>query len=131
MVKTHVFNYKHNSQFLTFNNITVMFAGELLHSVRISKPRFIFCSERVQERMDQVAREVGFVKEIVTFGLPFSHKQTPFVNLLQHKSSSFQPLDVNDKDRTAAIMCSSWTTGLPKGVVLTQGNIPSVLRTSK
>jgi acyl-CoA synthetase (AMP-forming)/AMP-acid ligase II len=104
---------------------------ELLHSVKISKPRIIFCSEIVQERMDQVARGAGFVKEIVTFGLPFSHKQTPFVSFLQNKTSSFQPLDVNDKDHTAAIMCSSGTTGLPKGVMLTQENILSVLRTSK
>jgi len=108
-----------------------MSAGELLHSVKISKPRIIFCSEIVQERMDQVARGAGFVKEIVTFGLPFSHKQTPFVSFLQNKTSSFQPLDVNDKDHTAAIMCSSGTTGLPKGVMLTQENILSVLRTSK
>ena len=108
-----------------------MSAGELLHSVQISKPRIIFCSERVQESMDQVAREAGFVKEIVTFGLPFSHKQTPFISFLQHKSSTFQPLDMNDKDHTAAIMCSSGTTGLPKGVVLTQENILSVLRTAR
>jgi long-subunit acyl-CoA synthetase (AMP-forming) len=108
-----------------------MSAGELLHSVNISKPRIIFCSESVQERMDEVARETVFVKEIVTFGLPFSHKQTPFVNFLQRKSSSFQPLDVNDKDDSAAILSSSGTTGLPKGVVLTQENIMSVLRTSR
>jgi long-subunit acyl-CoA synthetase (AMP-forming) len=108
-----------------------MSAGELLHSVNISKPRIIFCSERVQERMDQVARETGFVKEIVTFGLPFSHKQTPFVSFLQHKSSSFQPQDINDKDDTAAILSSSGTTGLPKGVVLTQENVLSVFTTLK
>lgn len=108
-----------------------MSAGELLHSVNISKPRIIFCSESVQERMDQVARETGFVKEIVTFGLPFSHKQTPFVSFLQHKSSSFQPLDINDKDHTATILSSSGTTGLPKGVEITQENILSVFRTSK
>ena len=108
-----------------------MSAGELLHSVNISKPCIIFCSEGVLERVDQVAREAGFVKEIVTFGLPFSHKQTPFDSFLRHKSSGFQPLDVNDKDHSAAILCSSGTTGLPKGVVITQGNILSVLRTSK
>jgi long-subunit acyl-CoA synthetase (AMP-forming) len=108
-----------------------MSAGELLHGINISKPRIIFCSEGVQERMDQVAREVGFVKEIVTFGLPFTHKQTPFISFLQHKSSTFQPLDVNVKDRTAVILCSSGTTGLPKGVVLTQENVLCVLRTSK
>jgi len=108
-----------------------MFAGELLHSIKISKPRIVFCSEIVQERMEQVAREAGFMKEIVTFGLPFSHKHTPIVSFLQNKSSSFQPLDVNDKDHTAAILCSSGTTGLPKGVLLTQENILSVLRTSK
>ena len=108
-----------------------MSAGELLHAVKISKPRIIFCSETVQQHVEQVAREAGFVTEIVTFGLPFSHKQTPFVSFLQHKSSSFQPLDLNDKDHTALILCSSGTTGLPKGVVLTQENVLSVLRYAK
>jgi long-subunit acyl-CoA synthetase (AMP-forming) len=127
----YVFNYKNSSQLPQFLSHTIMIAGELLYSVRISKPRIIFCSERVLERMDQVAREAGFVQEIVTFGLPFSHKQTPFVSFLRHKSSSFQPLDVNDKDHTAAILSSSGTTGLPKGVVLTQGNFLSTFRNSK
>ena len=113
------------SQFLSH---TVMSAGELLHCIKISKPRIIFCSERVQELLDQVVQEAGFVKEIVTFGLPLSHKQTAFVSFLQHKSSSFQPLEVNDKNHTAVIMCSSGTTGLPKGVLITQDNILSIFR---
>ncbi|GFG35622.1 hypothetical protein Cfor_02545, partial [Coptotermes formosanus] len=103
---------------------------ELLHNVNISKPCIIFCSERVLECMDEVVRQARFVKEIVTFGLPLSHKQTPFVSFLQDKSCTFQPLDVNYKNRTAAIMCSSGTTGLPKGVMLTQENILCTLQYS-
>jgi len=122
----NISKYKSNLQLLYLLH-TIVFAGEMLHAMNVSKPRIIFCSERSLECVDEVSRQTRFLKEIVAFGLPMSHKHTPFVNFLRDKSCTFQPLDVNDKNLTAAILSSSGTTGLPKGVMLTQHNILSVL----
>jgi malonyl-CoA/methylmalonyl-CoA synthetase len=122
----NVRNHEHYVQALCFLH-TCVFAGELLHAVSVSKPRIIFCSEKAQECVDEVSRQVGFLKEIVTFGLPISHKHTPFISFLQNKSCSFQPLDFKDLNLTVAILSSSGTTGQPKGVMLTQLNIFTVL----
>lgn len=100
---------------------------EMLHVINISKPRIIFCSEKALAHVDEVSRQVGFLKEIVTFGLPMSHKHTPFVTFLRDKSCSFQPLDVHDMNLVAVILYSSGTTGLPKGVMLTQKNVVALL----
>jgi long-subunit acyl-CoA synthetase (AMP-forming) len=105
-----------------------MFAGEMLHVINISKPRIIFCSEKPLACVDEVSRRVGFVKEIVTFGFPMSHKHTPFVSLLRDKSCSFQPLDIRDENLVTTILCSSGTTGMPKAVMLTQKNILTTLQ---
>jgi long-subunit acyl-CoA synthetase (AMP-forming) len=104
-----------------------MFADEMLHVINITKPHIIFCSEKPLASVDEVSRQVGFLKEIVTFGSPASHKHTPFATFLRDKSCSFQPLDVRDTNLVASILCSSGTTGLPKGVMLTQKNILTVL----
>ena len=103
----------------------------MIHALNISKPSIIFCSERALEAVDKASREVGFVKEIVVLGHPMSHKHTPFSRFLEYKSSAFQPVDVDPKETITAILCSSGTTGLPKGVMLTQHNMLSVLQLMK
>ncbi|KAJ9580127.1 hypothetical protein L9F63_004200 [Diploptera punctata] len=104
---------------------------ELLHALNISKPSIIFCSEKALETVERASQDTEFVKEIVVFGHPMSHKQTPFNRFLQFKSSGFEPVDVDPMETITAILCSSGTTGLPKGVMLTQHNMLTVVRLMK
>lgn len=94
----------------------------------ISKPQIMFCSEQPLENIDKILCSVGFLKDIVVFGSPVSDKHIPFRSILWNKSNNFQPFDGDCKDLIAAILCSSGTTGLSKGVMLTHRNILHAFR---
>ncbi|PSN40352.1 Luciferin 4-monooxygenase [Blattella germanica] len=102
---------------------------ELIHSINISKPSIMFCSQKALKTVEEMSHKVEFLKEIIVFGQSNSHSHTSFNSLLQNKSTNFQPIDVDPKEFIAAILCSSGTTGLPKGVMLTQHNILTVFGT--
>lgn len=48
-----------------------------------------------------------------------------FLDMLE--SEEYIPPDINIEENVAAILCSSGTTGLPKGVMVTQKNILTLL----
>ncbi|XP_055700084.1 uncharacterized protein LOC129799858 [Phlebotomus papatasi] len=103
--------------------------NELNHALNLSKPKFIFASPYVIEKVAQVSKKNSFIRKVVVFGEDnFSLKGVQcskdfLANKRIPKSANFRAKPVNMKDNVALILCSSGTTGLPKGVQLTQYNI--------
>uniref|UniRef100_A0A182VPX3 Luciferin 4-monooxygenase n=1 Tax=Anopheles minimus TaxID=112268 RepID=A0A182VPX3_9DIPT len=103
---------------------------EFDHALNLSKPKILFVSPYSAERVMAVARKNRlFIKHIFLFGdeNPFGSEVTLYEDFLSQTSAinpySFQPKPTNVEQHVALIMCSSGTTGLPKGVQLTQRNI--------
>ncbi|ALC45981.1 CG6178 [Drosophila busckii] len=106
---------------------------EVDHAINLSHPKIIFASKMTVDLVAKVAKRNKFVKGIIA--LSGSSKNHPNVY-------SFTELMSNDKFKTPAdftsplankiedvalIVCSSGTTGLPKGVQLTQFNLLATL----
>ncbi|XP_053661541.1 uncharacterized protein LOC128710510 [Anopheles marshallii] len=103
---------------------------EFDHALNLSKPRILFLSPYSAERVIKVARKNRhFIKHIFLFGEenPFGSDVTLYDEFLSRTNAinpySFQIEPTNIEEHVALIMCSSGTTGLPKGVQLTQRNV--------
>uniref|UniRef100_A0A182JWZ3 Luciferin 4-monooxygenase n=1 Tax=Anopheles christyi TaxID=43041 RepID=A0A182JWZ3_9DIPT len=103
---------------------------EFDHALNLSKPTILFVSPYSAERVIAVARKNRhFVKHIFLFGDEncFGSDVTLFDDFLSQTSAinpfNFQIAPSNLEEHVALIMCSSGTTGLPKGVQLTQRNV--------
>nr|CAD7427911.1 unnamed protein product [Timema monikensis] len=97
--------------------------SELLHAMNISKPRIIFCSTDCVETLEKVVGQLPFLQTVVVLGATTSPRHVPFHSLIQHEPANFNSVDVDPEQHIAAILCSSGTTGLPKGVMLTATNV--------
>ncbi|KAH8383371.1 hypothetical protein KR009_008251 [Drosophila setifemur] len=106
---------------------------EVDHALSLSKPKIIFASKITIDRVAKVASKTKFVKGIIAL----SGSSKNFKNIhdlkelmnndkFQTKPDFTSPVSNKDED-VALIMCSSGTTGLPKGVQLTQMNLLATL----
>nr|CAD7427909.1 unnamed protein product [Timema monikensis] len=109
---------------------------ELMHTMSLSRPRLIFCSEGAEPLVREAAdRVAGLAEEVVVMG-----RERQFLRHLtlemfvsdyvseQGRPQHFQLHRVeHPKDHVAFIFCSSGTTGLPKGVMITHHNVLSLL----
>lgn len=96
----------------------------------LSKPKMIFISPPFFDKIFAVAQRNPFVKHLILYdSLDVTKKYAnilSFNDMMQFENASnnlnFECKPQNMKENVTVILCSSGTTGLPKGVQLTQFN---------
>lgn len=102
---------------------------EVDHAINLSKPKIMFASKMTIDRIAKVSKNNKFVKGIIALsGTTTNHPNVySFTEIMESKKyitkDDFQSPKSNKAEDVALIVCSSGTTGLPKGVQLTQFNI--------
>lgn len=89
-----------------------------LHVMQLTRPKIIFCSEKSTNVILNALKENNCNSTIAVFG---HHPDTiSFSNILNTYSdaevANFRYIEVDDIKKTVCIMHSSGTTGMPKGV---------------
>ncbi|XP_017036374.1 luciferin 4-monooxygenase [Drosophila kikkawai] len=106
---------------------------EVDHAINLSKPKIIFASKLTLDRVAKVASKNKFVKGIIAInGSSKNFKNIHDLKDLMDNDkfktpSEFTSPQANKNEDVALIVCSSGTTGLPKGVQLTQMNLAATL----
>ncbi|KAJ6633967.1 Luciferin 4-monooxygenase [Pseudolycoriella hygida] len=106
---------------------------ELKHALDFSKPKFIFTGGSATETVTKTVNELNYVEKIICFDGPPSTESkltinfNDFVNSKNVQNVQFTPMPVSVSSTRCMIMCSSGTTGLPKGVQLSQTGVISTI----
>lgn len=103
-------------------------ASEISHALNLSKPKIIFVSKTLSKKVVKIAKTLSFVKKVVSLDneVPTDNiivQLRDFLNPRKLASVHFKPQAVNKVKTCCFIMCSSGTTGLPKGVQISQNGL--------
>ncbi|XP_018344315.1 PREDICTED: luciferin 4-monooxygenase-like [Trachymyrmex septentrionalis] len=106
---------------------------ELKHALSISKPKYIFISKISLSGIRKIFRELHWSPKILMLtdgsnNVSWTSMYKVISNVSNDDANALQAAPVNLDDHVTAILCSSGTTGLPKGVMLTDKNITTVIR---
>lgn len=88
------------------------------HLMKLIQPKLMFVSPDAEDMMTKALQDANCWTEIVVFGSSIKHCQFSDFLVPQEEESSFTPFEVDSPNKTAVIMFSSGTTGLPKGICL-------------
>lgn len=107
---------------------------EFEHAINLSKPKVFFTSRGPAERVARVAKKTKYLKHVFIFdGTSPVKGITSFTELIDNpkikSGTDYTPKPTKIRERVALIVCSSGTTGMPKGVQITQFNILSTIDT--
>lgn len=103
---------------------------ELKHALNISKPKYIFVSLLGAKNVCKVASQLFWLPKLIMLTESPDNK-LPNINDLTSNitvDNNFHAYSTDINDHVAVIACSSGTTGLPKGVMLTDKNFLTVIR---
>lgn len=92
---------------------------DIKHLLKVVTPKLLFVEASAMELVKHALSEIcNTHTEIVSLNDNETEKYTSFYNFLAPKveEENFKPTVVEDGNRTAMILCSSGTTGLPKGI---------------
>lgn len=108
--------------------IDVTFSKEAIaHSWRKTKPKVVFCDGSVYKTVKEVIGELGLKCEIITLRDHVQGvKKIEDIFIDGELEEKFQPHEIEDGDQTAAVLCSSGSTGLSKAVTLSHKYITSL-----
>lgn len=110
--------------------------AEFLHCLGLSNPKIVFCTPSSLPKVASALGSFRCIERIVVFGNHPPRDVDTIVSLerilqLRHlvalDPDEFTGPELNVDETTATILCSSGTTGLPKGVMASQGNMVSYI----
>lgn len=96
---------------------------EILHMLKITKPRIMFCDVEAHHLVSTCLRELGNDAKIYTFGgQTGTSKHVENLFSETGNENDFTPVNVDGVNDIVAIVCSSGTTGLSKGVAFSHAS---------
>lgn len=103
-------------------------AREIEHALKLSKPKIIFVSHDLSRKVVKVVKTLSFIEKVILLDDESSTDNMTvhlkdFINPKRLKNVKFEPRAVKKAETVCLIMCSSGTTGLPKGVQISQESI--------
>lgn len=99
---------------------------ELKHTMNISEPNAVFCSPFTATKIIELKPELPSLRTIIVFGEVASDEDIIAYNDWLEKPANVLDLKttkIDLRENVAVVLCSSGTTGLPKGVELSHFNI--------
>lgn len=101
---------------------------EFVHILSISKPKYIFVSPTVAPKLRKIASELSWSPKLILLYADVSQSGISNVpdiikKVPDFESENLQLPRVDIEDHVAVILCSSGTSGMPKGVILTDTNL--------